>query len=110
MSDACLFVSMHFSDFVLLQVDMFGAFICAGGGPVGAGLVVVVNWGGDEAIGHVRVHGSVSEFKELFDAFVGGQYFSRARALCCLFLADGFPRDGTSGLIYDVAGERPKLE
>ena len=75
---------------------MLGAFVCAGGGPVDVGLVVIVNWGGGNAVGHVLVRSSIPDIKELFDAFNIGQDFGLARALCCLFLPDGFACDGAA--------------
>ena len=65
---------------------MLGAFVCAGGGLLYACLVVIVNWGGGDAVGHVHVRGSIPDVKELFDAFVGGQDVGLVKALCCLFV------------------------
>ena len=52
---------------------MLGAFVYAGGSPVDAVLVVIVNWGGSDAVRHVHVGGSVAYVKKFLDAFVGGQ-------------------------------------
>ena len=89
---------------------MFGAFVCAGGRPVDACLVVVINWGGCDAVRHVHVGGSIADVKELLDTFVGGQDLGLAGALCGLLLADGLPCGGAAGTAYHVAGERAELE
>jgi len=38
-------VLMGFADFVFAEVDVFGAFVCHGGCPVDAGLIVIVYGG-----------------------------------------------------------------
>ena len=42
----------YLADLVRAEVDMLGAFVGDGRGPVDSGLIVVINWGGCENIHH----------------------------------------------------------
>ena len=85
---------MGLADVVLPQVEVFDTFVSDGGGPVDAGLVVIVDGGARGGVGEADVVGPILNGLEGRDAFVGGDDFSLAGAEGGVVLSDGFPSDG----------------
>lgn len=54
-------VLMTFPHVVLLKVHVLGAFVCHGFGPRDGRFVVVVNFGTDGGVGHVKVSHAVAD-------------------------------------------------
>ena len=79
---------LSFANFVFAEINMFDAFVGEGGGPVYAGLVVVVNGRGGIGVVHAQVGGTETDVEKFFHAFAGRDDFRFARAECCLLLAD----------------------
>ena len=110
MSNAHDFGMMGFTYTVLVKVEMFGALAGARGGPVHRCFVVVVNCDCVAGIHDAEVDDAVFDVKELGNAGIGGDDFSFARRARSLFLADGFPSNGTAGAADDKAGQGAKFE
>ena len=98
------------ADLVRAEVDMLGAFVGDGRGPVDGGLTVVVNWGGCENIHHAQIGGAVANMQKFGDAFVRGNDLGLTRTLRRLLLADGLPGDGTAASTDEEAGEGAKFK
>ena len=101
---------MVFADAVLVEVDVFGAFECDGGGPVDGGFVIVVDGDAFRRVGEAEVDGAVFDAEEIVDAFVGGINLGDAGAVCGLILPDDLPGDGAASTTDDVAGKGAVLE
>ena len=104
------FCMMGFTHAVLVEVEMFGAFAGASGGPVHRCFVAVVNRDGVVRIGDAKVDSAVFDVKKLDNAGVGGNNFSLARGARSLFVADGFPSDGAAGAADDKARQGAEFE
>jgi hypothetical protein len=83
-----------FADSGLVEVEMFGALVCEGNGPIDRRLVVVVNSGAFVAIREMEISCKMTDAEELDDACVRGGDLGFTRAARCLVLPDGFPCDG----------------
>ena len=84
---------MGFTYVVFFEIHVFGAFVSDGGGPLDAGVVVVVYGDFTLGVGHVEVKGAVADVIEFCDAFVCSNYFGFTGAEGSSVLADGFPTD-----------------
>jgi hypothetical protein len=80
-----------FTHVILTEIEVFGAFVCARGGPIDGCFVVVVNCDALRCIGHIEIPCSVDNAVEFSGAFVYCHNFSNARAESCLILPDRFP-------------------
>lgn len=98
------------SSLVFAEVDVLGAFVRDGGGPVDGGLVVVVNGGADVGFRHSEVGGSVFDVENFVDAFGGGLDFGFAGAKGGLVLASRLPGDGAAATANDIAGKGSEFE
>ena len=101
---------LSFANFVFAEVNMFDAFVGEGGGPVYAGLVVVVHGRGGIGVVHAQVGGTKTDVKKFFHTFAGGDNFRLARTEGSLFLPNGFPCDWASAAANDETTEGAELE
>jgi hypothetical protein len=74
-SNFCCAVLMKLTDVVLLEINMFRAFVRARGRPVDGGLVIVVYGGAFVCIGHAEILCSEANALEFHGAFVSRDDF-----------------------------------
>jgi hypothetical protein len=98
--DACLMV---FTDTVFVKVDVFRALEGDGGGPVDGGLIIIVYCDAAAGVIEAEVDGAITNREKIVDAFVCGVDFCNTRAVCCLFLSNGFPGDWAAGATDEIA-------
>ena len=77
---------LSFANFVFAEIDVFNAFVGEGGGPVYAGLVVVVNGRGGIGVVHAQVGGTETDVKKFLHVFAGGDDFRLAQTEGSLLL------------------------
>ena len=103
MGDEDFAICLCLSNLVFAEVDVFGAFVSDRGGPINAGLVVVVNCCWRQCVSHAHVGTPEANSDNFLDAFVCSHDFGLAGALGCLCLADGFPGDGAATAADDIS-------
>ena len=101
---------MVFTDTVFVKVDVFRSLDGDGGGPVDGSLIIVVYSNTLAGVVEAEVNGAITNGEKIVDALVRGVDFCSARAVCCLFLSNGFPGDWAASAADKIAGERPEFE